>query len=127
MRLGIHFLWLFDRRTHCLIITAQACISFKDKPVDNFETSIIIDASKVVEGGSNRLREARRMDKTKSHEIIIPESVQQEAKELVEGAFRLLADQSGRIKEDLAEFNRDRHKIEEKMKDGVRRTTGRIV
>ena len=59
--------------------------------------------------------------------IEIPETVQEEARGIVRGAFRLFADHNKRLADDLAEFNGTRKKVREEVERGARRTTGRIV
>ena len=57
----------------------------------------------------------------------VPETVQEEARGIVRGAFRLFADHNKRLADDLAEFNGTRKKVREEVERGARRTTGRIV
>lgn len=59
--------------------------------------------------------------------IEVPETVQEEARGIVCGAFRLFADHNRRLADDLAEFNGTRKKVREEVSRGARRTTGRIV
>ena len=59
--------------------------------------------------------------------VEVPETVQEEARSIVSGAFRLFADQTQRRTDDLAEFNEKRRKVSESMDGGIRRTRGRIV
>ena len=57
----------------------------------------------------------------------VPETVQDEARSIVQGAFRLFADHTQRMTDDLAEFNQKRRRVQESIDRGARRTTGRIV
>ncbi len=57
----------------------------------------------------------------------IPETVQEETRSIVKGAFRLFANHNQRLADDLAEFNERRKKVRENIEHGARRTTGRIV
>ncbi len=59
--------------------------------------------------------------------VEVPEAVQEEARSIVTGAFRLFADHTQRMTDDLAEFNEKRRKSSESIDGGVRRTRGRIV
>lgn len=59
--------------------------------------------------------------------IDVPETVQEEARNIISGAFRLFADHNQRLADDLAEFNEQRRKVRENIAHGARRTTGRIV
>jgi hypothetical protein len=57
----------------------------------------------------------------------IPETVQEETRNIVSGAFRLFADHNQRLADDLTEFNEKRKQVRENIERGARRTTGRIV
>ncbi len=59
--------------------------------------------------------------------VEVPETVQEEARSIVSGAFRLFADHTQRMTDDLAEFNEKRRKVSERLDGGIRRTSGRIV
>lgn len=59
--------------------------------------------------------------------IDVPESVQEETRNIISGAFRLFADHNQRLADDLAEFNEKRKQVREDIAHGARRTTGRIV
>lgn len=59
--------------------------------------------------------------------VEVPETVQEEARSIVSGAFRLFADHTQRMTDDLAEFNEKRRKVSERLDGGIRRTRGRIV
>ena len=59
--------------------------------------------------------------------VEVPETVQEEARSIVSGAFRLFADHTQRMTDDLAEFNEKRRKVSESIDGGIRRTHGRIV
>jgi len=59
--------------------------------------------------------------------VIVPETVQEEARTIIRGAFRLFADHTQRMTDDLAEFNQKRRAVQESVEHGARRTTGRIV
>lgn len=69
------------------------------------------------------------MDKTTLPPSVIdvPEEVQEDAKEMVRGAFRLFADHTQRMADEMAEFNTKRQNVREKIQNGARRTSGRIV
>ena len=57
----------------------------------------------------------------------VPETVQEETRNIISGAFRLFADHNRRLADDLAEFNEKRKQVREDTQHGARRTTGRIV
>lgn len=59
--------------------------------------------------------------------VEVPETVQEEARNIVSEAFRLFADHTQRMADDLTEFNEKRRKVSEDIDRGVRRTSGRIV
>ena len=59
--------------------------------------------------------------------IDVPETVQEETRSIISGAFRLFANHNQRLAEDLTEFNEKRKKVRENIEHGARRTTGRIV
>jgi len=59
--------------------------------------------------------------------VEVPEAVQEEARRIVSGAFRLFAGHTQRMTDDLAEFNQKRRKVTESISSGARRTSGRIV
>ena len=59
--------------------------------------------------------------------IDVPETVQEETRNIISGAFRLFADHNRRLADDLAEFNEKRKQVRENIEHGARRTTGRIV
>ena len=59
--------------------------------------------------------------------VEVPEAVQEEARSIVSGAFRLFADHTRRMTDDLAEFNEKRRKVSEDIDRGIKRTSGRIV
>jgi len=59
--------------------------------------------------------------------IDVPETVQEETRSIISGAFRLFADHNQRLADDLAEFNEKRKQVRENIAHGARRTTGRIV
>lgn len=71
------------------------------------------------------------MDTKKPNEetvaVEVPETVQEEARSIVSGAFRLFADHTRRMTDDIAEFNEKRRKVSERLDGGIRRTSGRIV
>ena len=62
-----------------------------------------------------------------AHTLSIPQEVHDEAKEMIQEGFRGFADHSKRLAEDLAEFNKKRKEVRGNIKDGARRTSGRIV
>jgi hypothetical protein len=57
----------------------------------------------------------------------VPETIREETRNIVSGAFRLFADHNQRLAHDLAEFNEKRRQVRENIDRGARRTTGRIV
>ena len=59
--------------------------------------------------------------------VEVPETVQTEARSIVSGAFRLFADHTQRMTDDLAEFNENRRKVSKSIDSGIRQTSGRIV
>lgn len=59
--------------------------------------------------------------------IDVPETVQEQTRNIISGAFRLFADHNQRLADDLAEFNEKRKKVRENIEHGARRTTSRIV
>lgn len=59
--------------------------------------------------------------------IDVPESVQEEARNIVTCAFQLFSDHNQRLADDLLKFNQKRRQVQETIERGARRTTGRIV
>lgn len=59
--------------------------------------------------------------------IDVPETVQEETQNIINGAFRLFADHNQRLADDLTEFNVKRKKVRENIEHVAKRTTGRIV
>jgi len=59
--------------------------------------------------------------------IEVPETVQEETRNIISGAFRLFANHNQRLADDLTEFNEKRKQVRENIDRGARRTTGRIV
>jgi len=59
--------------------------------------------------------------------VDVPETIQEETRSIISGAFRLFADHNQRLTDDLTEFNETRKKVRENIEHGARRTTGRIV
>ena len=59
--------------------------------------------------------------------VEVPEAVQEEARSIVTGAFRLFADHTQRMTDDLAEFNKNRQEVSKSIDSGIRRTSGRII
>ncbi len=59
--------------------------------------------------------------------VDVPEDVQEEARSIVRGAFRLFSDHNQRLADNLAEFNQKRRETAETLDRGARRTSGRIV
>lgn len=59
--------------------------------------------------------------------IDIPETIQEETRNIITGAFQLFANHNQRLANDLAEFNESRKKVRENIEHGARRTTGRII
>lgn len=59
--------------------------------------------------------------------VDVPETIQEETRSIISGAFRLFADHNQRLADDLTEFNETRKKVRENIDNGARRTTGRIV
>jgi hypothetical protein len=57
----------------------------------------------------------------------IPETLREEAKNLVANAFRLFAEQSKGISDELDEFDRKREETRRRIRARSKRTTGRIV
>ena len=57
----------------------------------------------------------------------ISEEAQEQARQAVESAFRGLTEHVRQITEDVAEFNRRRIEMRRGMRNGARRTSGRIV
>ncbi len=69
------------------------------------------------------------MDKPtdKQNPFDISEEAQNKAKEVMESAVRDFSAHLRQITEDLAEFNKSRQEMRGRMKNGARRTSGRIV
>jgi hypothetical protein len=69
------------------------------------------------------------MEETKNNQAVleIPKEAQAEAKNLIVNAFRLFADETKHIADEIGEFNKNRQKARERMQNGARRTSGRIV
>jgi hypothetical protein len=61
------------------------------------------------------------------HSIEIPKELQASAKSFIEKAFMFFADQTKRLADDIAQFNKKREKVQRKIEDGARRTSGRII
>ncbi len=59
--------------------------------------------------------------------IRISEEAQERVKKAVEDAFRGLSEHTRQITEEMAAFDRRRQEMRGRMKNGVRRTSGRIV
>ena len=59
--------------------------------------------------------------------IHIPAEIQQQAQDLVKGAFDTLSDHLQQLNSDLGDFSRKRQEVRERIQSGPRRTSGRIV
>lgn len=57
----------------------------------------------------------------------IPEETQERAKEMVKNAFRSLEEHMKSITEEVADFTRRHQETQRRMRNGARRTSGRIV
>lgn len=64
---------------------------------------------------------------SKKWAIEIPEQVQASAKDLVQEAFRVVAEQAKKLSEEFSEFEREDDATRRRIQRGVRRTSGRIV
>lgn len=73
------------------------------------------------------MEETGKPSETDSGMIDVPESVQEEARNIVTGAFQLFSDHNQRLADDLLKFNQKRRQAQEPIERGARRTTGRIV
>jgi hypothetical protein len=58
---------------------------------------------------------------------VIPKELQERARQIVNEAFQLLADQTRRLAEDVSEFDEHRKDVKRRIDRGARRTDGRIV
>ena len=56
-----------------------------------------------------------------------PEENKEEPKAIVKNALHLFSTQMRQITDDIVEFNQKRQIIKEKIRNGARRTSGRIV
>ena len=65
--------------------------------------------------------------KEKNIPLGISQEVQEEAKRIIDDGFRLFADHVKRIKDDMAEFDKNRKEVRGRIDRGARRTSGRIV
>lgn len=57
----------------------------------------------------------------------VSEETQEAVKAAIQETLDLFADHSRKMAESLADFNRRRAEIQERLKNGARRTSGRIV
>ncbi len=57
----------------------------------------------------------------------VPQEAQAEAKKIIDNAFRLFAEHTKHVADDIAEFNKNRQATKERIQSGARRTSGRIV
>lgn len=64
---------------------------------------------------------------TKSELPPVPAETQEAVKTAVQDAFRFFASHTRKMAEDFLAFQRKREEISQRMKDGAKRTTGRIV
>lgn len=65
--------------------------------------------------------------KEQSNSFSISKEAQEEAKSVVESAFRDLTEHVRQITEDIREFNKNRVEMRRRMQNGARRTSGRII
>jgi hypothetical protein len=61
------------------------------------------------------------------HPIEIPEELHASAKTFIERAFTFFAEQTKQFTEDIIQFNKKRGEVQRKIRDGTRRTSGRII
>ncbi len=73
------------------------------------------------------MKETGKPSETDLGAIDVPDSVQEEARTIVTGAFQLFSDHNQRLADDLLKFNQKRRQVQETIERGARRTTGRIV
>jgi hypothetical protein len=76
---------------------------------------------------SGLMKETSTGAQPKEGALVIPEEVQEETRKLVEGAFRLFADHTTRLADELTAFNKKGDEVAGRIKRGARRTSGRIV
>jgi hypothetical protein len=57
----------------------------------------------------------------------LPADFAEQSQRIVNNAFRLLAEQTQKMTDDLAEFNRRRSETIERIRRGARRTTRRVI
>jgi|GEM_PF-6147959 len=57
----------------------------------------------------------------------LPADFAEQSQRVVNNAFRLLAEQTQKMTEDIAEFNRRRSETKERIRRGARRTTRRVI
>lgn len=66
-------------------------------------------------------------NREKENPFELSDETQKNAKELIADAFRLFADHTKNLADELTEFNKGREETRRRMRDGARRTSGRIV
>jgi hypothetical protein len=57
----------------------------------------------------------------------LPADFAEQSQRIVNNAFRLLAEQTQQLANDIAEFNQRRNDTKERIRRGARRTTRRVV
>jgi hypothetical protein len=57
----------------------------------------------------------------------LPADFAEQSQRVVNNAFRLLADETQKLADDIAEFNRRRSETKERIRRGARRTTRRVI
>jgi hypothetical protein len=68
------------------------------------------------------------MVKAKKPSVLdIPETLQEDAKNLIKNAFQLFSQHTKDMSDELNEFNRRREETRRRIHDGAKRTSGRIV
>lgn len=66
-------------------------------------------------------------NREKENSFELSDETQKDAKELIADAFRLFADHTKNLTDELTEFNKGRKEMRRRMRDGARRTSGRII
>jgi uncharacterized protein YoxC len=71
-------------------------------------------------------RRARELSAEASN-VPLPEDVKQQAADLVRGAFKLFGEHSKELAEELADFNKQQQRAEERIDRGARRTKTGVI
>jgi hypothetical protein len=67
------------------------------------------------------------MDETKITKPDIPREMQEQAKNLIKDAFRVVGERSRQLADELSDFDKKYQENERRIRNGARRTSGRII